>query len=582
DRRQQYFTGDSRNGEPPRVSSYLGNGAVDALSFFLEAAAPVTEGIEAYAFGGGASRQSISPDGLFRRPLDQKTVRAIHPDGFLPRIGSQIRDLSVFGGIRGTLHGWRWDLSSGGGGNGTAYRVHNTNNVSLGAASPTEFYVGKVAAQQWTTNTDISRNMKLGSVAVGLAGGAEFRVERYQVRAGEADSWRDGAVRIPDGPQARQRAEVGAQGMIGFRPVDEVSAERSNSALYLEAEARPVERLLLQSAVRAEHYSDVGPTSDGKVAARLQVLPGLALRGSVSTGFRAPPLTQQYISRTSTVFRLVNGVNTVVSVRTFPVNTPEAKVIGATPLRPEAAINQSAGLVLHVPRLPRITADIYRVSLDDRIGLRGPVTDTSLIRLFEQNGLAGIGGGSYFSNTTDTRTQGIDLIANHAFLLSGSSVLQMLGGYNHTRTVVTAVAPLPPQLARFRSVLTSRHGAFEHGQPRQTITLTLNYAAGPLNLNLHNQRSGPTAHLDQTNPEADQIVGAKWITDARISWQLRHRLRVAISGANLFDVYPDEWLDFKDGLNAEGTSMKGIFRYPGGLSPFGMNGRTLYLRLAYH
>ncbi|HEV8185487.1 MAG TPA: TonB-dependent receptor, partial [Chthoniobacterales bacterium] len=180
DRRQQYFTGDSRNGEPPRVSSYLGNGAVDALSFFLEAAAPVTERIEAYAFGGGANRQSISPDGFFRRPSDQKTVRAIHPDGFLPRIGSQIRDLSVFGGIRGTLHGWRWDLSSGGGGNGTAYRVHNSNNVSLGAASPTEFYAGKVAAQQWTTNADMSRNMKLGSVAVGLAGGAEFRVERYQ------------------------------------------------------------------------------------------------------------------------------------------------------------------------------------------------------------------------------------------------------------------------------------------------------------------------------------------------------------------------------------------------------------------
>ncbi len=163
-------------------------------------------------------------------------------------------------------------------------------------------------------------------------------------------------------------------------------------------------------------------------------------------------------------------------------------------------------------------------------------------------------------------------------------MLQMLGGYNRTRTVVTAVAPLPPELARFRTVALTRsiRGIIEQGQPRQTITLTLNYAAGPLNLNLHNQHSGPTAQLDRNNPEFDQIVVAKWVTDARVSWQLRPRLRVAISGANLFDVYPDETLDYKKGLTGQGFSTQGISRYPGHLSAYGMNGRTLYLRLAYH
>ncbi|MEO5579015.1 MAG: TonB-dependent receptor, partial [Gemmatimonadaceae bacterium] len=301
----------------------------------------------------------------------------------------------------------------------------------------------------------------------------------------------------------------------------------------------------------------------------------------VSTGFRAPALMQQYFSSTRTIVSLVDGV---VTVRTFPVNTPEAKLIGATPLRPEAAVNQSAGLVLHVPRLPRITADIYRVSIHDRIGLRASVTDPSLTRLFEENGLAGINGGNYFSNSTDTRTQGVDLIANHAFLLNGSGVLQMLGGFNRTRTVVTAIAPLPPQLARFPRAGFNRtgRGILENGQPRQTITLTLNYTAGPLNLNLHNQHAGPTAQLDMTNPEVDQVVEAKWITDARIAWQVRSRLTVAISGANIFDVYPDETRDFKDGLSGQGISTGGISRYPGALSAFGMNGRTLYLRLAYH
>jgi len=584
DMRQQYFGADPRNAEPPRVSSYLGNGTVHALTIFFTAAAPVTSSIEVYAFGGVADRHSVAPDAFFRRPLDSRTVRAIHPDGFLPRIGGRISDVSVVGGTRGTQRGWRWDLSSSWGGNGTAYHVLNSNNVSLGAASPMEFYAGWIAAQQWTSNADVTRDLKLGSFAVGVAGGAELRVETYQIRAGEPDSWRDGGVRILDGPQAGQGPEVGAQGMFGFRPTDEVSARRSSSALYLEAEGQPIQRLLLQAAARAEHYSDFGSTSDGKFAARMQLLPGLALRGSISTGFRAPALTQEYFSSTRTVFQTVNGVTTVLTTRTFPVNTPEAQLMGATPLRPETSVNRSAGLVLHVPRLPQITADLYRITIADRISLLGSIRDTSIIRLFEENGMRGTGGGNYFTNSMDTRTQGVDVVASHALLLSGSRVLRMFGGYNHTRSIVTRISPLSPQLARLRSQLITRSGLgmIEDGQPRETITLTLSYGAGPLELDLHNQRSGPTAQRDQNTPEKDQTVGPKWITDLRIAYQLHPRVQLAVSGANLFDVYPDEWWDFKDGLNGTAVSMMGISRYPAALSPFGMNGRTLYLRLAYH
>lgn len=582
DRRQQYFSSDPRNNDAPEISSYLGDGTVHALSFFLSGAAPINNTTEAYVFGGAADRNSVAPDALFRRPLDDNTVRAIFPDGFLPRIGSSIKDLSIVGGVRGTLRSWRWDVSSGWGDNGTGYHIHNSNNPSLGAASPTEFYAGNVAARQWTSNADLSRDLKIGSFLLGVAAGAEFRVDKYQITAGDSASWIDGGVRILDGPNVGKRAAAGAQGMVGYRPVDEVSARRSSSALYVEAEGHPIRRLLLQSAVRAEHYSDFGSTSDGKIAARMQLLPGLAMRGSISTGFRAPALTQEYFSSTRTVFQVVNGVNTVLTVRTFPVNTPEAKLMGATPLRPETSVNRSAGLVLYVPRIPRITVDFYRITIDDRIGLGGSVTVPSIIRLFEENGMAGIGGGSYFRNSTDTRTQGMDVLASHAFLVGGSHVLRMLGGYNRTRTIVTRVLPPSPQLAESLVYNRTSRGIIENGQPREAITVALNYSAGPLQINLGNERAGPTAQLDQKKPEADQILHPKWITDARISYQLRPRLQLALSGANLFDVYPDEWWDFKDGLNATGTSMKGIFRYPGALSPFGMNGRTLYLRLAYH
>ncbi|CAN5327623.1 TonB-dependent receptor [soil metagenome] len=583
DRRPQYFAGDPRNDDPPRVSSYFGNGAIHGLLGFLTAGAPLARDIEAYAFGGVANRNAVAPDAFFRRPVDVRTVRAIHPDGFLPVVGRAISDLSMLAGIRGAWRGWRWDVSSGWGGNRVSHSVHNSNNVSLGTESPTDFYAGRMATQQWTSNADFSRELRVGSFPLGLAAGVEFRVDRYQIRAGEPDSWRDGAIRILDGPARGQPAAVGAQGMIGLRPVDEVSAQRSNSAIYLEAEGRPLQRLLLQSAVRAERYSDFGSTADGKIAGRLQLLHGLALRGSLGTGFRAPPLTQQYYANTSTVYRLINGVTTVLTVRTFPVNTPEAQLMGAVPLRPEQAVNRGGGLVLDVSRFPLVTADFFQIDIDDRIGLGASLTDTSIIRLFAENGMQGIGGGNYFINSRDTRTRGIDVVASHAFMLSRGGVLRILGGYNHTRNKVVRVRPSPAQLAGFDVVTGGRtgRGVIENGQPRETITLTLNYGAGPLGFNLHNRRAGPTAQLDQTNPEADQVVNARWITDARVSYQLRPRMQVALSAANLFDVYPDEWFDFKDGLQAQGPSLMGIFRHPGGLSPFGMNGRTVYVQLSY-
>jgi iron complex outermembrane receptor protein len=510
-------------------------------------------------------------------------VRAIFPDGYLPRTESRIGDASALVGIRGSLSGWRWDLSSGWGDSRIAYHVDHTNNVSLGAASPTTFYVGRVAAQQWTTNLDISREVKIGSFPLTVSGGGEIRLDKYQIHAGEPDSWRDGGVQILDGPESGHPGAAGAQGMPGLRPEDEVSARRSNTAFYLEAEGRPFRRLLVQSAVRTERYSDFGSTSDAKLAGRIELVNGFALRGSVSTGFRAPSLIEEYSSSSRTVYRQLAGVGTFLTVRTFPVNSAGAKLIGAVKLRPETSVNRSAGLVLNKPSLPVITADYYEIKIDDRIGLTGPVTDTSIIRLFEENGMRGIGGGSYFANKIDTRTRGVDVVASHAILLTSNSALRILGGYNYNRALVTHVVPAPPPLAAFESRLFTRtgRGIIEQGQPRQTISLGLNYSRGPLGLNVHNQRSGPTAQLDQTTPEKDQHVNAKWVTDVRASYQLHSRMEVSISAANLFDVYPNEWRDFKDGLNAQGFSSKGIMRYPGALSAIGQNGRMLYLQFAY-
>jgi iron complex outermembrane recepter protein len=485
--------------------------------------------------------------------------------------------------VRGSLYGWRWDVSSGWGGSRVGYTVRNTNNVSLGTASPDRFDVGRVTAQQWISNVDVGRALRLARIPVNVAIGAELRLDRFRIAAGEPDSWRDGGIPILDGPAEGQLSPVGAEGMSGFRPADEISAHRSSAAVYLEADGRPIRRLLLQSAVRAERYSDFGSTADGKIAVRLDVAGGLAARSSLSTGFRAPALMQQHFSSTRTVFQPVSGVNRVITVRTFPVSTPEAQLLGATPLRPEQAVNRSAGLVLDAPRLPLITIDLYQINISNRISLGSAVTDTAIVRLFEEIGVRGIDGGNFFANAIDTRTRGLDLVASHALVLGRAGMLRLMGGYNRTQTVVTRVAPPPAPLAAFGEALFNRtsRGIVENGQPRETISVTLSYNAGRLGLNLHNQRSGPTALLDQTRPEADQVLRPRWITDARVSYQFHRRIQVAMSAANLFDVYPDEWWDFSQGLEATGVSMQGIFRYPGALSPFGMNGRTVHLQVVY-
>lgn len=582
DLRPQYFPGDPRNEAGPSISSWSGDGSARDVRLLLNLATPISDVIELYGFAGAADRDAAAYDAFFRRPLDPRTVRAIHPDGFLPEVVSDIGDLSAVAGARGRVGAWSWDLSSGWGGNRVAYSVLNSNNTSLGAESPTGFRAGSVAARQWTTNLDLSRMVHLGELPVSLSGGAELRVDRFRIEAGEPDSWRDGGVPILDGPLSGQPAAAGAQGMVGFRPVDEVSARRTNTALYLEAETSPWERLLVQTAARTERYSDFGSTLDGKLAGRVRLGGGIAMRAAVSTGFRAPALTQQYYSRTSTILLPVDGVTRVLTARTFPVHTPEARLLGAEPLRPEQSVSRSAGVVFDRSGWPVVTADYYHITVDDRIGLRGTVTDTSIVRIFEENGMSGVGGGSYFANHLDVRTTGFDVVASYAFRL-GRSALRLTAGYNRTDHRVLRVADPPPELARFAEALFNRtsRGIIEQGQPGRTVMATVNYSTGPFEVNLHNQRSGPTAQLDGTNPAADQVVNAEWVTDLRVSYRIRERLQVAVSALNLFDAYPTEWWDFGDGLGATGASVQGNFRYPGALSAFGMNGRALHAQLTY-
>ena len=583
DARQQYFTGDPRNSNPPRISVQLGDAEASDAAIQAVGNYPLNASIELYATTNASRRNGRSTAGDFRPPMSDATVRAIHPDGYLPEVLNRTLDFANVIGARGDARGWRWDLSSSLGSNSFRFSVVNTNNVSLGSASPTDFYAGTLGLTQWTNNLDLSRKLIVGpSIPITIAAGAELRRDSYRIRAGETDSWRDGGIRILDGPGAGRPAPVGSQGFVGFRQADEVNPARTDIAGYLDLEGTPTRSLLVGIAGRAEQYSDFGSTEDARIAARFEPANGFAVRGAFGTGFRAPSLIQSYYTttRTARIPGLAADDNPVV--RTLPVSSPEAQLLGARPLRPEESVNVSAGFVVTLPHLPVVTADFYAIDVDKRIILSGTFSDTTIARFFAERGLRGIAGGQYFTNGIDTRTRGVDVVATHGFLVGQSGTMRLTAAYNRTETRITHVIAVPAELKSYQPRLFNRSdsGRIETAQPRSNVALTADWSQDRFSFDLHNQRFGRIVFTSLGDPVLDQTLHAKWITDFSASYRLTRKVRLAATVENLFDVYPDDWKDFNQGT-AGVMSFGGTIRYPAGHSPFGVNGRMVYVHLSY-
>ena len=256
----------------------------------------------------------------------------------------------------------------------------------------------------------------------------------------------------------------------GFRPENAVDASRNSVAAYIDVEGDMTGWLRLGAAARAEHYSDFGGTIDGKLTARVQPDPRFVVRGSVSTGFRAPSLAQSFFSSTATNFlNLGQGLVPVDSL-TLPVGSPAAKALGAAPLAPENSRNASAGVAITpVPDL-EVAVDYYHIAIDDRIVLSGNFTAPPVAAL-----LAPFGANSarFFTNAIDTRTNGVDVTASYHVALDAAGDLRLRAGYNNTSTKIVGTIATPPELAAYASVLFDRieQRRIECGQPKDNLRL---------------------------------------------------------------------------------------------------------------
>lgn len=611
DRRRQYnLVGgviDPRELTFSRLSHRYGDAKTADMKLFLNAAAPITDEVTLYSFGSYGFRDGESA-GFYRLANDARNIAAIYPNGFLPLINTDINDFSGVVGLRGELGGFRYDLSGGYAANATRFFITDTLNASLGAASPTAFDAGKLTYTQTTGNLDISREFALGFAKnFTIATGLEYRRETFQIRAGAPDSYRSGGVLIsanqPGG--AALGAAPGAQVFSGFQPViggQNVTRRNSrhNYSAYLEADLDVSDAFSIQAAGRYEDYSDFGSDVNGKLAARFEPFDGIAVRGSVSTGFRAPSLQQQFYAAAAT--NNVNGI--LLDTVTLPVANPVAIVLGATALRPETSLSYSAGFVFTaIPRLS-LTVDAYQIDIDDRIVVtdnltasrtNGVPTGTNpglgIATVLNNAGFGSIAAARFFINGLDSRTRGIDAVATYR-LSFGDTRVGLTAGINYNETTIRRLLGAPGALGQVPGIVLfgrQEQGRLTRGQPETKINLGLDVDQGPFGVTARANRYGKveaTGGTLATGVFNDNFLRAQWITDIEVRVKpFGDRVEVAVGSNNVFDTYPTPvpvglaGVNTATGANAFFPATNYIANFSA-YSPNGFNGRFLYGRVA--
>ncbi|MFN3944833.1 MAG: TonB-dependent receptor plug domain-containing protein [Allosphingosinicella sp.] len=577
DPRRQFPTvgglSDAREFTFDRLNHRYGDAETRDYNFFLNAGFDITPEIEFYSFASYGSRQGESA-GFYRRAIDPRnrdfaasttTFVPFYPAGFLPLITSVIEDYSLAGGVRGATAGWNWDLSWVYGHNAFDFGVANSFNTSFGGQlSQRQFDAGGVRFGQHVVNADVQRSIPVGFLQeLSFAAGVEYRRENYRIVAGDFQSYAAGPFAGPP-----FNAPAGAQVFPGFRPANEVDASRRSYSAYAELDADFTEWFTMQVAGRYEDYSDFGDALNGKVAARLAPVQWGSLRGSVSTGFRAPSLQQQFFATSST--NNVNGV--LVEIGTFPVASPVARALGSQPLRPEKSLNFGAGLTLTPGGGFNLTVDYYNVKIDDRIVVTENLQGAAVVALLQQAGFNNITSARFFINGIDTRTTGLDIVGTYRIPDMGMGSLMLTAGYNRNRTRITdrAVLPTLPGLTLFGRQESLR---IEQGQPRSKINLGVDWDLNAVGATVRTNRYGKVLAPGATAP-TDIELEPRWITDAEIRLKPIGGIELAIGANNVFDVYPTR-------LPAGGIFGANNYFLPySSFSPFGFNGRFVYARVA--
>ena len=489
------------------------------------------------------------------------TLYSRFPGGFTPQFGGDLIDYSWTSGLRGfTDIGLNWDASISIGRSKVDQFIFDTVNASLGYDTPTSFEPGSYQQDDVNFNFDVSYPI---NDTVHVAAGTEWRNEKFTIGAGGQPSWEIG-------PYAAQGFSSGSNGFNGYR-ADTTAGEwdRSNVAVYGDLEfTDPGDRWTIGTAVRFEDFEDFGATTNGKVAARVELNDAFSLRGAVSSGFRAPTPGQQNAFNVTTAF--IGGQLTNQGV--VPSTSAVAVARGGGQLQPEKSLNYSAGAVIEQGPFT-FTADYFRIDIDDRVALSQEIKlDEDEIQTLLAEGIPEARNFPvfrFFLNDFSTTTQGIDLIST---MTLGSTMFSLV--YNYTDTEVKDIDS---------SVIDEfRINTLERGLPNSRWNFNVNHRAnrwslmGRLNYfgqYWDSEDGRNAADLDDGPREAWLYpnYSGKILVDVELGIPLGESVSLALGAENLLNTYPD--------VNTFGTETVG--NQYGQFSPFGFNGAYYYTRLNY-
>lgn len=580
---------DPREASFERKNFRVGDSDSEQKALILNMTLPFMDNGEFYMFGTYSDRDNQSA-GFYRRANDfKRTVIELYPEGFLPLINTKIKDHSILAGARwGLGNDWSFDVSAVTGGNSFQFLIANSLNASLGAASPTSADAGTLKIFQTTVNLDVSKSYDKANIAFG----AEWRHENYQIIAGEVASYTDGGQLNGNCPGCDINPIAYAPGFQvfrGFSPDNAVNESRYNWAVYTDVELEISSDFLINVASRYENYSDFGNRINAKLAARYQISDAFALRGSISSGFRAPSMQQKFFNSTSTQFIEVDGISVAQERGTFRNDSDVARALDIPELKKETAINYSLGFIATPMENLTLTTDYYRIDISDRIAITGSIPISE--EFPDVTATTGATNGQFFTNMADTKTQGIDVVINYDMPLPKAHKLRLSLAANKTETRIkdgTIVAVLAGVDNQILFSLQDR-SIIEEWQPSSRINFTLDYGYRQWSLILRNNYYGSyvvcegSCDIASGGAKNIQKFGSKLITDLQISYNFKKaQLRLTAGANNLFNIFPDaNNIGQSRAGSIEGiVSSPGVFTYSRRSAPFGHNGGYYYLRIA--
>lgn len=501
-------------------------------------------------------------------------IQSQFPGGFNPDFGADMSDYAVMLGVSGeTAGGWGWDIRGRVAENEADYLLSNTINPSLGILSPTSFKPGALTQEETAFTVDIVKEVDVDSLAspLNVAFGAEWREETYTLEAGDPAS-------IEVGPTFLQFG-FGSESFQGY-PLESVGTfDSANTAFYVDLEADLTDRFSGGAAIRVEDYDEFGSTFDWKLSGRFEVNDRFAVRGTVTTGFRAPTAGQINTLNGTTA---ANSAGVLVPQFIYPVADPIAAALGAQSLDPEESTSFTIGAVFQPLDNTSVTVDVYNITIEDRLTVFNVNPDGLC------DGSAGCGGTdevgtlaaagianpsqflgakvAYFINGFESNISGVDISIVSDFEIGGGTL---------TADLRTNINDHDVKKVQRDAVSASDVFDFENQVPNDRTTLTFDYDsgsafAGYVRFNFYGGWGDSGGQLSPSDASEAINYSSEMLVDLEARYQFNDNITLSVGAENVFDNLPD----------ADGHFVAGLLGIKRSLtSPFGFNGGLWYARL---